>query len=131
MNSLTKKNLPTRFGFLLVNDFTLISLSSAVEPLRMANRISKSETYTWKTISETGQSVTASDGLCVNVDCGIADEEALQTLDAIIVCGGRQVEKNTSKALATRSAPPGTSFSPLPWINAGSAFSPTAISLSL
>ena len=24
--------LPTRFGFLLVNDFTLISMSSAVEP---------------------------------------------------------------------------------------------------
>jgi transcriptional regulator GlxA family with amidase domain len=26
---------PQRFGFLLLNDFTLISLSSAVEPLRI------------------------------------------------------------------------------------------------
>ncbi len=39
MDTITSIGLPTRFGFLLLNDFTLISLSSAVEPLRMANRI--------------------------------------------------------------------------------------------
>lgn len=100
MNSPTKENLPTHFGFLLINDFTLISLSSAVEPLRMANRICRNDIYKWKTFSETGQPVTASDGLCVNVDYGIEDEEVLKALDAIIVCGGRQVEKNTSKSVA-------------------------------
>ena len=55
-------NLPTRFAFLLVNDFTLISMSSAIEPLRMANRICGSDVYNWKTISESGDAVVASDG---------------------------------------------------------------------
>jgi transcriptional regulator GlxA family with amidase domain len=88
--------LPTRFGFLLLNDFTLISLSSAVEPLRMANRICRSNVYSWKTISETGESITASDGLSINVDCGIESKKALDDLDALIVCGGIGVKKNTS-----------------------------------
>ena len=31
--------LPTRFGFLLIDDFTLISMSSAIETLRMAKQL--------------------------------------------------------------------------------------------
>ena len=89
--------LPTRFGFLLINDFTLISMSSAVEPLRMANRISGTEFYSWRTISESGESVVASDGLSVNVDCGIDDENVLSDLDIVIVCGGRRIDDNTTE----------------------------------
>ncbi len=92
--------LPSRFGFLLLNDFTLISLSSAIEPLRMANRICGDNDYVWKTLSVTGDAVSASDSLSVNVDCGIRDKDALDDLDAIIVCGGRRIERNTSKSLS-------------------------------
>ena len=92
--------LPSRFGFLLLNDFTLISLSSAIEPLRMANRICGENDYVWKTLSVTGDAVSASDSLSVNVDCGIRDKDALDDLDAIIVCGGRRIERNTSKSLS-------------------------------
>jgi transcriptional regulator GlxA family with amidase domain len=99
MKPITSKKLPTRFGFLLVNDFTLISLSSAIEPLRMANRLSKTKLYSWKTISESGQAVTASDGLSINVDCGIGDAGVLKDVDCIIVCGGRRMEKNTNRPL--------------------------------
>lgn len=88
--------LPTRFGFLLINDFTLISMSSAVEPLRMANRIAKKDIYKWKTLSEDGGPVCASDALSVNVDNGIEDDDALRDLDALIVCGGWHIEKNTT-----------------------------------
>jgi transcriptional regulator GlxA family with amidase domain len=88
--------LPTRFGFLLLNDFTLISLSSAVEPLRMANRICRSDVYSWTTISETGKPVTASDGLSINVDYGIESNNVLDDLDTLIVCGGIGVSKNTN-----------------------------------
>ncbi len=91
--------LPTRFGFLLVNDFTLISMSSAVEPLRMANRISDKKVYQWKTISESGDPVFASDGLSVNVDCGIDDADVLSSIEVIIVCGGWNIEKNTTEEL--------------------------------
>jgi transcriptional regulator GlxA family with amidase domain len=89
--------LPTRFGFLLINDFTLISMSSAVEPLRMANRICRKDFYQWCTISQSGKQVKASDGLSINVDFGIEDPEVLCDLDAIIVCAGRRVKEYTTE----------------------------------
>ena len=92
-------DLPTRFGFLLVNDFTLISMSSAIEPLRMANRLFGKSLYKWKLLSETGTAVRASDGVSVNIDCGIDEEDALHGIDTLIVCGGIYVEKNTNEAV--------------------------------
>lgn len=93
------KSLPTRFGFLLINDFTLISMSSAIEPLRMANRICEKEVYKWKTLSETGGAVSASDGLSVNVDGSIEDDGAIDGVDAVFLCGGWNIEQNTSQAV--------------------------------
>ncbi len=97
MNDRAIARLPTRFGFLLINDFTLISMSSAIETLRMANRLSGSEVYQWKTISETGEATCASDGLCIQADCGIDDRNVFQDVDAIIVCGGRRVDRQTTE----------------------------------
>ncbi|MCH7821959.1 MAG: GlxA family transcriptional regulator [Proteobacteria bacterium] len=97
MTDTPTKTGPTRFGFLLINHFTLISMSSAVEPLRMANRICRDEVYAWKLISETGAAVRASDGLSINVDKGIDDRDVLSNVDAVIVCGGWNVEQNTSE----------------------------------
>src|SRR3990167_1931722 len=62
---------PQSIGFLLLDNFTLISLASAVEPLRMANQLSGRELYRWTTITVDGGQVWASVGL-----------------DTIIVCGG-------------------------------------------
>ena len=95
-NVVATKPLPTRFGFLLINDFSLISMSSAIEPLRMANRICDEEIYVWRTISESGNAVTASDGLSINVDTSIDDENALTGLDVIFVCSGVHVDKNVN-----------------------------------
>ena len=99
MTAAAENTLVTRFGFLLVNDFTLISMSSAIEPLRMANRISKQEVYLWKTLSETGGPVTASDGISVNVDCGIDDPDALSGIEVLVVCGGWNIEENTTEGV--------------------------------
>ena len=90
---------PTRFGFLLLNDFTLISLSSAVEPLRMANRICDESVYSWKTLSENGESVSASDGLSIGVDHSISEAGLFAKFDVIIVCTGRRVERNTTSTV--------------------------------
>ena len=89
--------LPSRFGFLLINDFTLISMSSAVEPLRMANRISGRAFYSWRTIGETGEDVVASDGLSVNAEYSIDDPEVLSDLDIVVVCGGRRIADSTTE----------------------------------
>jgi len=97
--SVVINHLPTRFGFLLVRDFTLISMSAAVEPLRMANRICREQVYDWMTISEDGGAVCASDNLSVNVDDSIASEDLLRRVDAIIVCGGRRIENQVTEPL--------------------------------
>lgn len=99
MSKSSTRDFPTRFGFLLIHHFTLISMSSAIEPLRMANRLCGREVYRWRTLSETGRAVTASDGISVNVDAGIADPDALRGIDALIVCGGWNIEKNTTDAV--------------------------------
>ena len=97
MSSVAVNDLPTRFGFVLVRDFTLISMSSAVETLRMANRICKQDIYQWRTISEDGEAVSSSDALSVNVDDSIDSEDLLRDIDAVIVCGGRRIEDHSSE----------------------------------
>ena len=82
MSQGSSAELPRNFGFLLINHFTLISMSSAIEPLRMANRICGKPVYRWRTLSETGAAVTASDGVSINVDAGIENDDALRGLDA-------------------------------------------------
>lgn len=42
---------PQTIGFLLLDQFTLISLASAVEPLRMANQLTGQELYRWHTFT--------------------------------------------------------------------------------
>jgi transcriptional regulator GlxA family with amidase domain len=88
---------PRRFGFLLLRDFTLISLSSAVEPLRMANRIRGDSLYSWTIITETGEAMSASDGLSINSDHSIKEDRLFDGLDVIIVCTGRRVESAYTK----------------------------------
>ena len=99
MTAAQDNHLPTRFGFLLVNDFTLISMSSAIEPLRMANRICGENVYRWKTISESGDAVRASDGLSLNVDSSIEDADVLAGVDVLVVCGGWNIEQNSTEGL--------------------------------
>ncbi|WP_163557047.1 GlxA family transcriptional regulator [Halomonas sp. NO4] len=72
-------------GFLLLENFTLISLASAIEPLRMANQLAGSELYRWYTLTSDGQPVSASDGLTVTPDVSLRTPLGL---DMVIVCGG-------------------------------------------
>ncbi|NRA52676.1 MAG: GlxA family transcriptional regulator [Gammaproteobacteria bacterium] len=78
-------------GFLLQPNFTMLALSSAIEPLRMANQLSGKTLYRWTTISEDGRSVTASDGLTLSVDSSIG---YFDKYDSVMVCGGVGI-KNT------------------------------------
>nr|WP_299243081.1 GlxA family transcriptional regulator [uncultured Halomonas sp.] len=72
-------------GFLLLDNFTLISLASAIEPLRMANQLAGREIYRWYTLSQDGAPVHASDGLQITPDASITIP---LTLDWVVVCGG-------------------------------------------
>ncbi|XNS33464.1 GlxA family transcriptional regulator [Halomonas cupida] len=76
---------PQTIGFLLLDNFTLISLASAIEPLRMANQLSGQELYRWFTLSLDGSAVQASDGLTVTPDTSTT---VPLSLDMVVVCGG-------------------------------------------
>ncbi|WP_084387926.1 GlxA family transcriptional regulator [Kushneria phosphatilytica] len=86
---------PMTVGFLLLNDFTLISLASAVEPLRMANQLAGKELYCWYTLTHDGESVRASDGLSITPD-GKASE--ISGLDMVVVCGGVGIQNSVTRA---------------------------------
>lgn len=71
---------PQRFGFFLVPQFPMMAFTSAVEPMRAANRHAVKELYTWQVISADGQPVTASNGIDVGAHVGLGDGGRLDTL---------------------------------------------------
>jgi transcriptional regulator GlxA family with amidase domain len=85
---------PQAIGFLLLENFTMISLASAVEPLRMANQLSGRELYRWCTLSLDGSQVRASDGLQITPDTAVANAPAM---DMVIVCGGVGIQRSVTR----------------------------------
>ncbi|WP_071795507.1 GlxA family transcriptional regulator [Natronohydrobacter thiooxidans] len=79
--------------FLLLDRFTLMAFASAIEPLRLANRVAGRPLYAWKLVSENGRSVTCSNGTEVTVSGGLDDipSEAM-----IVICGGVDVQRATT-----------------------------------
>lgn len=80
---------PRTFGFLLLPNYTMMSLASAVEPLRMANELSGRELYRWLLITRDGKPVQASDGILSLPDAAITDDNS--SLDTLIVAGGLDI----------------------------------------
>ncbi len=66
-------------GFLLLPQFTLIALSSAIEPLRIANRYLPDK-YRFRLLSLDGKPVPDGNGISIQVDGSIDDDLALGTL---------------------------------------------------
>ncbi len=81
---------PFRVGFLLVPDFTLIGLGSAVDPLRIANMVAQRRLYEFSTVSEDGRAVLSSDGIRVTPDHPI---DGAPRFDAVIVIGPNPVPR--------------------------------------
>ena len=76
--------------------FTLMAFASALEPLRLANRVAGKPLYTWHLVSESGAPVRCSNGTELKVDAALEDvaQDAL-----ILVCGGLDVQRATSPAI--------------------------------
>ena len=81
--NIQKKYKYKNFVFVLINDFSLIAFSNAVEPLRLANRQAQKELYTWKLMSETGENVKCSSGFFLKVDSAISQ---VNNDDFVIFC---------------------------------------------
>jgi transcriptional regulator GlxA family with amidase domain len=85
-----KKSEAATLGFALVPDFSMIAFASAVEPLRLANRVSGEEVFRWRLYSLDGRPVKASNDVVVAVDGSFAD---MGDLRDVVVCAGVDVHK--------------------------------------
>ena len=88
-------NEQQNIAFLLVNDFSMIALTSAIEPLRTANRLSGKLLYKWQSITINGDPAIASNGIAVTPDCAANDRTT--PIDALFVCAGLNPDRHTSK----------------------------------
>ncbi len=80
----------SRIGFLVLEEFTMIAFSSAIEVRRRANYSSGRQLYSWSVFSVDGQPVSCSNGLPSAPMKTYADAGPL---DLVLVCGGTNVTR--------------------------------------
>ncbi len=85
-----------KYAFLTLPNYSLIAVSNALEPLRMANRIVGREVYEWKIASLDGQAAPASSGLELTPTVAL---DRVGPVDILFVCGGVNVKDGVSPAL--------------------------------
>jgi transcriptional regulator GlxA family with amidase domain len=83
---------PIRYAFLLLPNYSMITFSSAVGCLRVANYISGKALYNWQVVTMDGQPITASNGLEVTPIITSSELE-LHSLEALIICGGTMIDR--------------------------------------
>ncbi len=83
-------------GFLLCNSFNMLPFISALEPLRIANRLAKKPLYQWRLISEDGSNISASNGMMQAIDCSINTEDSFSM---VVVSGPYYPEKFDSEPI--------------------------------
>ncbi|MDW5376054.1 GlxA family transcriptional regulator [Halomonas sp. HP20-15] len=88
--------LPEPIGFLLMPRFSMMAFFSAVEPLRIANRIAGRELFAWRVISQDGAPITASNAMTLLADESIASVPALPT---VAVCASFEPEATLTRPL--------------------------------
>ena len=87
---------PESFVFVLVNAFSHLAFSCAVEPLRIANLIAGKELYRWRFASENSQTATCSNGAVMLVHQGLIP--AGQN-DQVFILSGIGVQQQVTPAL--------------------------------
>ena len=85
-----------RFVFVLLNNFSLLAFASALDCLRIANRMTGIKLYDWRYASVDGAPVTCSAGAEFNVTSALGE---VGRDDTVLVCGGLNVQDETSKPL--------------------------------
>lgn len=74
----------------------MLAFTSAVEPLRMANRIADRELYRWQVVASSASPVVASNGLAITPDRTIDD---MRDPDLALVCGGVDIHRHCDKSV--------------------------------
>lgn len=89
--------------FFLVQNFSMIAFATAIEPLRLANRMLGYEAYRWRLASVDGKPVKASNGVECAVDTSLEQERRPHPREhyssMIFVCSGVYVEEFRNKSV--------------------------------
>ncbi|MCP4188478.1 MAG: GlxA family transcriptional regulator [Gammaproteobacteria bacterium] len=83
------RSSPHVTGFVLVAKFNMMALTTAIEPLRIANYLAGENLYEWYFVSATGGSVEASNGMSIETESIVNDA---RKWNVIIVCGSWNAE---------------------------------------
>ncbi len=87
---------PEHFGFMLVPNYSMIAFTSAIEPLRMANRAAQKSLYSWTIYTLDGKPVNASNGLEITPDYSI---DKSSDMSILFVCGGVDISDCWNKSM--------------------------------
>lgn len=87
---------PRTFVFVLLEGLSMMSLASAVEPMRSLNRLLDRQAYRWRLASPSGGIVPASNGIPLPTE---PLEAALVGAHALLVCGGLRVGPDEERRL--------------------------------
>ncbi|NNE21941.1 MAG: GlxA family transcriptional regulator [Rhizobiales bacterium] len=90
------RELPQHVALILVDEFTMMPVTSVIEPLRLANRHVEKELYKWSVHSIGGKPVAASNGI---VSMAQGDLDAIDDHAYVIVCSGVNVHRHIDKKL--------------------------------
>lgn len=89
---------PREFVFLLLPQFSMIAFAAAIEPLRLANRVSRRQLYAWRTVSACGGPIAASNGCPVAAEGGLDD---LPRDSSVVVCSGLGLKDAVTRPVLT------------------------------
>ncbi len=90
------KELPQTVALILIPEFTMMPVTSVIEPLRLANRLSEKMLYRWTIHSLDGQPVAASNNILTMAN---GDLETISSDATVVVCAGLSVQQHTDKRL--------------------------------
>ena len=84
-----------KVGVVLIDRFNMMSLTTSLEPMRIANFLLLQSFYEWEYLSFENLQVTASNGM--RIDCQAVDES--KYYDIIFVCGSWGCERETPQKI--------------------------------
>ena len=87
----TRSAKQKRYVFVLLDNFTMLCFASAVESLRIANRMAGKTLYTWVLAGDGGETVACSNGTEFKVNM---DLDELGRDDIVMLCGGIEDRKS-------------------------------------
>ncbi|WP_420480787.1 GlxA family transcriptional regulator [Burkholderia diffusa] len=82
---------PCHFGFLTLQSYSMIALTHAIEVLRVANYVDRTEHYRWTAFSIDGEPVEASNGIVMRPTQVLDVSGPLP--DVMFVCGGTHIRE--------------------------------------